>query len=191
MLWQLKTQWKQEAITKMPVNMTALIYREKNVGDALNYLEAIADALERAGVVKNDRLIVSFDGSRLLKDADRPRVEVVLTTLETLASATRCYCGTDLRDGACRYQCPPSANPEHLRAQAGKRRERERLAKVKCTMLSVKDMQGAVKVPEDIASRVLFTRGGRKHRPPSALKQGCREGSGEAGEDREAERDKA
>jgi Holliday junction resolvase RusA-like endonuclease len=61
-----------------PVNVAALVYRERAVGDLVNYLQAIADALEAAGVVRNDRLIVSWDGSRLLKDKARPRVEVVI-----------------------------------------------------------------------------------------------------------------
>lgn len=60
-------------------NMAALVYREKDTGDLLNYLAAVSDALEGAGVVENDRLIISLDGSRMLVDAKRPRVEIVLT----------------------------------------------------------------------------------------------------------------
>lgn len=63
----------------VPVNCCALIYREKAIGDAVGYFQAIADALEHAGAVENDRLIVSWDGSRLLKDAANPRVEVELS----------------------------------------------------------------------------------------------------------------
>lgn len=62
----------------MPVNVRALIYRDANRGDAVGYYQAIADALEAAGVVENDRLCVSWDGSRLLKDAANPRVEITL-----------------------------------------------------------------------------------------------------------------
>lgn len=61
-----------------PANMRALVYRERNVGDLLNYLASVSDALERAGVVADDRLIVSVDGSRLLLDRERPRVEIEL-----------------------------------------------------------------------------------------------------------------
>ena len=43
---------------------------------------ALADALEEAGIVENDRLIVSWDGSRLLKDAATPRIEVMLEAVE-------------------------------------------------------------------------------------------------------------
>jgi Holliday junction resolvase RusA-like endonuclease len=66
-----------------PVSMRALVYRDRAVGDLLNYLAAISDALEGAGIVSDDKWIVSVDGSRLFKDAKNPRVEVtVLTVLD-------------------------------------------------------------------------------------------------------------
>lgn len=61
------------------LNMRALVYRDRAVGDLLNYLAAVSDALERAGVVADDKLIVSVDGSRMHIDRDRPRVEIELT----------------------------------------------------------------------------------------------------------------
>lgn len=63
------------------VNCAALYYREKNIGDSAGFNTGLADLLEAAGVVENDRFIVSWDGSRLLKDAARPRVELVLTPI--------------------------------------------------------------------------------------------------------------
>lgn len=65
-----------------PVNLRARIYRERDTGDLGNYLAAICDALQAAGVVTDDREILGFDGSRLLKDAKNPRVDIVLTPLE-------------------------------------------------------------------------------------------------------------
>lgn len=65
-----------------PVNLCALIYRDALRGDTIGYLQAICDALERAGVVVNDKWIVSFDGSRPLKDKNNPRVEIELTPLQ-------------------------------------------------------------------------------------------------------------
>ncbi len=62
-----------------PVNLRAIVYRETAVGDLVGYLQAIADVLEKACAVVDDKWIVSFDGSRLRKDADRPRVEIVLS----------------------------------------------------------------------------------------------------------------
>jgi Holliday junction resolvase RusA-like endonuclease len=65
-----------------PVNCLALFYRDANRGDAVGYYQGLADVLEKAGVVVNDKWIVSWDGSRLMKDASRPRVELELTSAE-------------------------------------------------------------------------------------------------------------
>jgi hypothetical protein len=61
-----------------PVNCRALIYRDALRGDAVGFYQAVGDFLQLAGVVANDKFIVSWDGSRLLKDATRPRVELEL-----------------------------------------------------------------------------------------------------------------
>jgi Holliday junction resolvase RusA-like endonuclease len=45
-------------------------------------MQALADTLEAAGVVPDDKYIAAWDGSRLLKDAADPRVEVTLTPME-------------------------------------------------------------------------------------------------------------
>ncbi len=64
-----------------PVNCTAVVFRERAVGDLVGYLQAIADCLQVLGIVADDKHIVSWDGSRLLKDADNPRVEVTLSAI--------------------------------------------------------------------------------------------------------------
>lgn len=64
------------------VNCAALYYREKDLGDSAGFNTGLADLLEAAGVVRNDVLIRTWDGSRLLKDAARPRVEVTLARVE-------------------------------------------------------------------------------------------------------------
>lgn len=61
-----------------PVNMRALVYRDRAVGDLTNYCKNIEDALEKAGVILNDKLIHGHDGTRLLVDRKRPRVEIQL-----------------------------------------------------------------------------------------------------------------
>lgn len=61
------------------VNVRALFFREKNIGDAVGFYQALADALQEGGIVANDRQIVSWDGSRLLKDTERPRIIVTIT----------------------------------------------------------------------------------------------------------------
>lgn len=62
-----------------PVNCAAVFYRDALRGDAVGFYQGLADLLEKAGIVEDDKWIVSWDGSRLRKDASRPRVELVLT----------------------------------------------------------------------------------------------------------------
>ena len=51
--------------------------------DLNNLTEATADILEKAGIVANDNLIVSWDGSRNMGvDKDRPRVEIEILEVE-------------------------------------------------------------------------------------------------------------
>lgn len=69
----------------VPVNLRALIYREKRTGDLGNYLAAVCDVLQAAGVVANDKLIEGFDGSRLLVDRHIPRVEIELEPIDAYA----------------------------------------------------------------------------------------------------------
>jgi len=65
-----------------PLNCAAIFYRDANRGDAVGYYQALADALEAAGIVSDDKWITQWDGSRLAKDATRPRIEVTLTALD-------------------------------------------------------------------------------------------------------------
>ena len=64
-----------------PLNCAAIFYRDANRGDAVGYYQGLADALEAAGIVANDKWITQWDGSRLAKDADRARIEVTLTAI--------------------------------------------------------------------------------------------------------------
>jgi Holliday junction resolvase RusA-like endonuclease len=66
-----------------PVQVKAIFYRPWNTtGDLTGYMQALADALEGAKVIANDRLIVSWDGTRLAIDKAHPRVEVWLRAYE-------------------------------------------------------------------------------------------------------------
>ncbi len=62
-----------------PVNCAAWFYRDAETGDAVGYYQGLADLLQEAGVVADDKWIVSWDDSRMLKDAHNPRVEVTLS----------------------------------------------------------------------------------------------------------------
>ena len=61
-----------------PLNVRATIYRATLTGDAVGYYQAIGDFLQKAGVVVDDKWLVSWDGTRLDKDAASPRVELTL-----------------------------------------------------------------------------------------------------------------
>jgi Holliday junction resolvase RusA-like endonuclease len=50
--------------------------------DLSNLLEAVGDMLQEAGIIKDDRIICDWDGSRRL--LGEPRVEIYITILETI-----------------------------------------------------------------------------------------------------------
>lgn len=79
---RMRSQYHRRKPVDWPVKVCAMVYRDANRGDLIGYLQAIADALETAGVVENDRLIVSWDGSRMLVDRANPRVEIELVAVD-------------------------------------------------------------------------------------------------------------
>jgi len=64
-----------------PVHVKALFYRDADRGDLCGYQQAGGDALEAAGVVSNDKIIDSWDGSRRLIDRQNPRVEIEVSPM--------------------------------------------------------------------------------------------------------------
>jgi len=90
-----------------PVHVRAQFYRARAVGDIDNYAKALGDCLQRSGVLANDKLIASWDGTRLLVDHARPRVELAITEIrnakqEGSASAREKGRGSQARAGARR-----------------------------------------------------------------------------------------
>jgi Holliday junction resolvase RusA-like endonuclease len=71
----------KSAVWVKPVRVTALFYRDAERGDLCGYMQAVGDALEAAGIVSNDKIIGSWDGSIRLLDRKNPRVELELTPL--------------------------------------------------------------------------------------------------------------
>lgn len=71
-----------------PVNVTAHIYRSRRTGDLDNYLNAVGDMLETAGLLVNDDDIHGWDGSRRYIDRANPRVEITITPLALADAAT-------------------------------------------------------------------------------------------------------
>ncbi len=62
-------------------NVEAKIFRDRNVGDANGFTQAIGDWLEHAGILANDKQIESWNGTDRLKDKALPRVEMCITYL--------------------------------------------------------------------------------------------------------------
>lgn len=63
-------------------NVRALFYLEpRQRGDALGYFQGLADLLQARGVIVNDRILVSWNGSRCIHDGTTPRAEVTLEPL--------------------------------------------------------------------------------------------------------------
>lgn len=76
---------KPEIPIDEPVNVKALYYMATHRKvDIVNLHSALHDILVHYGVVADDnsKIIVSTDGSRVLYDKDKPRTEVVITSME-------------------------------------------------------------------------------------------------------------
>lgn len=59
-----------------PVHVLCKFYREADRGDWCGYAQGIGDWLQDLGIIADDKLIRSWDGTRLLKDAENPRSEI-------------------------------------------------------------------------------------------------------------------
>jgi hypothetical protein len=63
------------------VNCAALFYQDVDRADSHGLYQGLADVLQEAGVVVDDKLIRRWWGSDLFKDSARPRVELALTPI--------------------------------------------------------------------------------------------------------------
>jgi hypothetical protein len=77
----LRKAWADRAAIDAPCRVSAVIYREALRGDLVGYLQALADLLQEAGVVTDDKWITSWDGSRMSKSAEHPRIELTIELL--------------------------------------------------------------------------------------------------------------
>lgn len=80
--WVIKEELRSaghELPITQPVNVTAIFYRSQNSGDACGFYQALGDWLEDMLILKNDKQISSWNGSRLDKDVENPRIEVTIT----------------------------------------------------------------------------------------------------------------
>lgn len=80
---QLRAAWNREergAPYEGPVTVCAQFYRRDRRADLINLCQALADVLQSAGILKNDRQIVSWDGCSQHLDKQRPRVAVCVVS---------------------------------------------------------------------------------------------------------------
>jgi len=72
---------KQSEMITSRVNMKMLVYlkSEKNEPDLSNSYQGYEDLLQAAGIIKNDKLISSHDGSRKIFGDKVERVEITLS----------------------------------------------------------------------------------------------------------------
>jgi len=61
------------------MTMSCTVYRGARRGDLVNYIQAIQDTLQDAGVVEDDKFIVRLDDCVLGLDYEHPRVVIELT----------------------------------------------------------------------------------------------------------------
>ena len=70
-----------------PVEVTVHYWLKDNRRPDLNNLmAATADILEKAGIIRNDRDIISWDGSRIMGSSPNPRAEITIRAAERVKS---------------------------------------------------------------------------------------------------------
>ena len=70
-----------EAIS-VPINLCCKFYKDKDYkADLVGYLQAIQDALVKAGLIADDnhKIIETTNGSEIFLDRENPRVEITIT----------------------------------------------------------------------------------------------------------------
>jgi len=67
-----------------PMQVTCLYYlKDRRKTDLTNLLASSHDILQKAEIIKDDALIVSLDGSRIVGvDRENPRVEIIISEVE-------------------------------------------------------------------------------------------------------------
>ena len=81
--WQLRP--RPEKPIDRPVNVRYRFYmKTRRRVDLTNLIEAMDDILVARGILKDDNstIVAAHDGSRVLYDRDRPRVEIKITEFE-------------------------------------------------------------------------------------------------------------
>jgi Holliday junction resolvase RusA-like endonuclease len=89
-----------------PISVEALFYlvptksglMRLDCPDLSNLMEAVGDMLQAADIIRDDRQICDWDGSRRMLDGAEPRVEIYITILEEIPVQEKLYVESDARD---------------------------------------------------------------------------------------------
>lgn len=89
-LARLKKLTPNQLAISCPINLQCVFHYKKTksgkptkrVADLSNLLQGPEDALQKAGIILNDKLIESFDGTRRIYDADKTMLEIIITKFE-------------------------------------------------------------------------------------------------------------
>lgn len=82
-LWHLKTYRGPKFTGPVRVTCRYWMPNRRSWPDLPGLYQATADILEKAGIIDNDRNIISMDGSRIVGiDRERPRVEIEIEEVE-------------------------------------------------------------------------------------------------------------
>jgi Holliday junction resolvase RusA-like endonuclease len=82
-LWQLKKYYGPKFDGAIKVKLLYWLPNRQGYPDLVGLVQASQDILQKAGIIKNDRDIVSLDGSRIAGiDKDKPRVEIEIEEVE-------------------------------------------------------------------------------------------------------------
>lgn len=77
---QLKGQWKGKPIDSRVYVYAGYYLEDRRESDLYNLDNAIADILERAGILENDKLVTKSYTEKIAIDRENPRVEITIIT---------------------------------------------------------------------------------------------------------------
>jgi len=77
--WELKSQRLNAPTITGPCEARIVLYLPTRAGDADNYVKLVLDAVQSAGIIENDRQVMSLTVSKEV-DKMNPRVEITIAT---------------------------------------------------------------------------------------------------------------
>jgi Holliday junction resolvase RusA-like endonuclease len=81
------------------VSVRALFYQDVDRADACGLYQGLGDFLQDAGILKNDRQIADWDGSRRLVDRADPRIEIFIQVVKRVPAEQDLLAGIGAQEG--------------------------------------------------------------------------------------------